>query len=90
MAYKWRLNILSNDAKRMFANVQEEFIPYPGMALRGYIGNEEVKVNAVVYDRSQQNFKVALSWMGMDVPDSVVMMQMGWEKLAVPQAPPAA
>ncbi len=91
MTYKWKLNILSNDAKRMFAVVEEDFIPYPGMALRGYIGDEEVKVNAVVFDRSIKTFRVGLSWMGIEVPDSTAMVQMGWQKLVAqpPQQPQA-
>jgi len=83
--YEWRLNILSNDAKRMVAAVEEEFIPYPGMALRGYIGDHEVKINAVVYDRNTKSFKVALAWMSADIPDSLELQQYGWQKLVVQQ-----
>jgi len=83
--YRWKLNILANDAKRMFAEIEEAFIPYPGLALRGYIGDHEVKVNAVVYDRNSKLFRVALSWMSADLPDSAELMHYGWQKLVVQQ-----
>ena len=88
--YNWRLNILSNDAKRMFANVVEDFIPYPGLALRGYIADHEVKVSAVVYDKASKLFRISLAWMSAEPADSNQLTQLGWQKLVVQQQPAQA
>lgn len=79
--HQWKLNILSNDAKRMYSTVSEEFIPYPGMALRGYIEDHEVKVSAVVYHRASKVFHISLAWMSIDPMLSEAMLENGWEKL---------
>jgi hypothetical protein len=55
------------------------------MALRGYMGDHEVKVNAVVHDRKATMFRVALAWMSADLPDSNELQHCGWQKIAVPQ-----
>jgi hypothetical protein len=48
MSFKWRIQAISNDCNRMSKETAEEFFPVPGLSLRGYAGNREIKINVVV------------------------------------------
>lgn len=83
--FTWRMQALSNDGKRMFLETNEEFFPIPGLALRGYAGDHEIKVNGVVWDRKDKRVKIAAVIMTMELPDSSELAQHGWQVVQPPK-----
>ena len=82
MSFKWRMQAMSNDGKRMFKETNEDFFPVPGLALRGYAGNHEIKVNGVVWDKAAELVRVATVIMTLELPDSNELSQSGWQVVA--------
>jgi hypothetical protein len=85
MSYKWRMQAMSNDGKRMFRDTDEDFFPYPGLALRGYAGNHEIKANGIVWDKSSGTVKIAAVIMTLELPDSNELAQFGWQIVPPPK-----
>ncbi|MEV9185127.1 hypothetical protein AB0081_26520, partial [Klebsiella pneumoniae] len=81
----WRMQALSNDGKRMFKETTEDFLPPMGLALRGYAGNHEIKVNGVVWDKAAELVRIATVIMTLELPDSNELAQAGWQVVAPPK-----
>lgn len=85
MKFKWRMQALSNDGRQMYRDTGEDFFPIPGLALRGYAGNHEIKVNGIVWDKSSETVKIAAVIMTLELPDSTELAQSGWQIVAPPK-----
>ena len=82
MSFKWRMQAISNDGKRMYKEVVEEFFPYLGLALRGYVGSHEMKVSNVVWDGSVRLARISTVIMSEVLPDSKEFEELGWQVIA--------
>lgn len=75
----WKLLLLSNDLKRMYMDVKENFCPQLGMGIRGFTPDEsEVKISGLYYDVTNKVFLINLSWTSIDVPESDILKKIGW------------
>lgn len=79
MSFKWRMQSFSNDGKTMYKDVTEEFFPYLGLALRGYVGNHEMKISNVVWDKNVELVKVSTVIMSNQLPHSNEFIELGWQ-----------
>lgn len=85
MSFKWRMQVMSNDGKRLFKESEEDFFPSPGLALRGYAGNHEIKVNGIVWDKLAELVRIAAVIMTLELPDSDELIKTGWQVIALPK-----